>query len=125
MSKGGAGLATAKFLPGAHIVRAFNAINYAKLSADAHRKGELVGVPIAGDNPHAIDIASSLIREIGFDPVVIGGLAMGKYLVPGTPLGGEHTATEIRQIVTTSINGDHADASLSSDEHFSNASCPI
>jgi predicted dinucleotide-binding enzyme len=98
--QGGAGLATAKLLPGAHIVRAFNAINYAKLSADAHRQGELVGVPIAGDDPHAIDIASSLIREIGFDPVVIGGLAMGKYLVPGTPLGGEHTAAEIRQIVT-------------------------
>jgi predicted dinucleotide-binding enzyme len=50
-------------------VRAFNAINYAKLSADAHRQGELVGVPIAGDDPHAIDIASNLIREIGFDPV--------------------------------------------------------
>jgi len=99
--QGGAGLATAKFLPGAHVVRAFNAINYAKLSADAHRPGELVGVPIAGDDPHAIDIASSLIREIGFDPVVIGGLAMGKYLgFPGTLLGGEHTAAEIRQIVT-------------------------
>jgi len=98
--QGGAGLATAKFLPGAHIVRAFNAIGSAKLSADARRQGELVGVPIAGDDPRAIDIASSLIREIGFDPVVIGGLAMGKYLVPGTPLGGEHTAAEIRQIVT-------------------------
>jgi predicted dinucleotide-binding enzyme len=46
------------------------------------------------------EIASTLIRQIGFDPVVIGGLAMGKYLVPGTPLGGEHTAAEIRQIVT-------------------------
>jgi predicted dinucleotide-binding enzyme len=98
--QGGAGLATAKLLPGAHIVRAFNAINYAKLSADAHRQGELVGIPISGDDHHAVDIASSLIQEIGFDPVVIGGLAMGKYLVPGTPLGGEHTATEIRQIVT-------------------------
>ena len=97
---GGAGLATAKFLPGARIVRAFNAIGSAKLSADAHRRGELVGVPIAGDDPHAIEIASSLIREIGFDPVVIGGLTKGKYLVPGTPLGGEHTAAEIRQIVT-------------------------
>ena len=96
---GGAGLATAKYL-GAHVVRAFNAIGSAKLSTDAHRQGELVGVPIAGDDPHAIDIASSLIREIGFNPVVIGGLAMGKYLVPGTPLGGEHTAAEIRQIVT-------------------------
>ena len=81
-------------------MRAFNAINYAKLSADAHRQGELVGVPTAGDDPHAIDIASSFIRAIGFEPVVIGGLAMGKYLVPGTPLSGEHRAAEIRQIVT-------------------------
>jgi predicted dinucleotide-binding enzyme len=40
------------------------------------------GPVYAGDDPHAIDVASSLIREIGFDPVVIGGLAMGKYLVP-------------------------------------------
>ena len=98
--QGGAGLATAKLLPGAHIVRAFNAINYAKLLTDAHRQGELVGVPIAGDDPHAVAIASGLIREIGFEPVVVGGLAMGKYLVPGTPLGGEHTAAEIRQTVT-------------------------
>jgi predicted dinucleotide-binding enzyme len=98
--QGGAGLVTAKLLSGAHIVRAFNAINYAKLSAVAHRPGELVGVPIAGDDPHAIDVASDLIREIGFDPVLVGGLTMGKYLVPGTTLGGEHTAAEIRQIVT-------------------------
>jgi hypothetical protein len=68
---GGAGLATAKFL-GPHVVRAFNAIGYAKLSTHAHRQGELVGIPIAGDDAQAIDIASSLIREIGFDPVVIG-----------------------------------------------------
>ena len=58
-------------------------------------------MPVAGDDPNAIAIASSLIREIGFEPVLIGGLAMGKYLVPGTPLGGEHTATEIRQIVAS------------------------
>jgi hypothetical protein len=33
---------------------------------------------------------------------VVGSLAtMGKYLIPGTPLGGEHTPAEIRQIVTT------------------------
>jgi 8-hydroxy-5-deazaflavin:NADPH oxidoreductase len=97
--QGGAGLATAKLLPGAHIVRAFNAIGSAKLSEDAHRPGELVAVPIAGDDQNALAIASNLIREIGFEPVTVGGLAMGKYLVPGTPLGGEHTSAEIRQIV--------------------------
>ena len=99
--QGGAGLATAKLLPGAHIVRAFNAIGSAKLSEDAHRPGELVGVPIAGDDQNAVAIASNLIRQIGFEPVVVGGLAMGKYLVPGTALGGEHTPTEIRQIAAS------------------------
>ena len=96
--QGGAGLATAKLLPGAHIVRAFNAIGSRRLAELAHRPGEPVGVPIAGDDPKAIAVAQSLIREIGFEPVLVGGLAMGRHLVPGTPLGGEHTPAEIRQI---------------------------
>jgi predicted dinucleotide-binding enzyme len=99
--QGGAGLVTAKFLPGAHIVRAFNAIGAGKLTELAHRAGEPVGVPIAGDDPQAIAVAQSLIREIGFEPVLVGGLAMGRHLVPGTPLGGEHTPAEIRQIAGT------------------------
>ena len=36
--QGGAGLASAKLLPGARIVRAFNAISYRKLADDAHRR---------------------------------------------------------------------------------------
>jgi 8-hydroxy-5-deazaflavin:NADPH oxidoreductase len=96
--QGGAGLATAKLLPGAHIVRAFNGIGYMKLSTEAHRQGELLGVPIAGDDQNALAIASNLIREIGFEPVSVGGLPMGKYLAPGSPLWGEHTSAEIRQI---------------------------
>lgn len=99
--QGGAGLATAKMLPGAKIVRAFNAIGYAKIAEDANRAGGLVGVPIAGDDQKAIAVASDLIKEIGFEPVLVGGLAIGKYLVPGTPLGGEHTAAEIKQIAAT------------------------
>ena len=99
--QGGAGLAAAKLLPGAHLVRAFNAINYLKLTADAHRAGEPIGVPIAGDDPKALALAEHLIKEIGLEPVPVGGLAMGKYLVPGTPLAGEHTPAEIRQIVAT------------------------
>jgi hypothetical protein len=97
-AQGGAGVVTAKLLPGAPIVRAFNAIGSGKLAELAHRAGEPVGVPIAGDDPKAIAVAQSLIREIGFEPVLVGGLAMGRHLVPGTPLAGEHTAAEIRQI---------------------------
>lgn len=96
--QGGAGLATAKFLPGAHLVRAFNAIGSGRLAELAHRAGEPVGVPMAGDDPKAIAVAETLIREVGFEPVLVGGLAMGRHLVPGTPLAGEHTPAEIRQI---------------------------
>jgi len=99
--QGGAGLATARALPGALIVRAFNAIGSTQLDALAHRQGEPVGIPIAGDDRDALTLASRLIKEIGFEPVAVGGLAMGKYLVPRTPLAGVHTADEIRQIAAT------------------------
>jgi predicted dinucleotide-binding enzyme len=96
-AQGGAGLATQNMLPGAHIVRAFNAIESGRLAELGQRNGE-IGVPIAGDDPNAIVLAGGLIREIGFEQVLVGGLAMGKYLVPGTPLAGEHTPTELKQI---------------------------
>jgi len=96
----GAGLATAELLPGARIVRAFNAIGYARMGA-AHEQPGRIGMPIAGDDARAIEVASRLIRDIGFEPVVIGGLAMGKHLMPGTPLAGERTPDEIRRIAAT------------------------
>ena len=95
-AQGGAGLVTAKWLPGSHIVRAFNAIGSGRLAENAQRP-EKVGVPIAGDDPKAIAAAEALIREIGFEPVLVGDSAMGRHLVPGTPLAGEHTPAEIRQ----------------------------
>jgi 8-hydroxy-5-deazaflavin:NADPH oxidoreductase len=64
----------------------------------AHREPGRVGMPIAGDDAEALEVASRLIREIGYEPVIIGGLAMGKYLMPGTPLAGERSAEEIRRI---------------------------
>ena len=99
--QGGAGLATAKLLPGAHLVRAFNAIGSGQLATEAHRSGEPLGIPIASDDRDATALASQLIREIGFEPVLVGGLAMGKYLVPGTPLGGLHTPAEIQKIAAS------------------------
>lgn len=98
---GGAGIATQKAMPGAHLVRAFNAIGSTQLAALANRQGDPVGVPIAGDDQAALALAERLIREIGFEPVVIGGLPSGKYLVPGTPLAGVHTPAEIKRIAAT------------------------
>lgn len=96
----GVGLMSAKLLPGARIVRAFNAIGAARMGR-AHEEPGKVGMPIAGDDQAAIEIASQLIRDIGYEPVLIGGLEMGSYLMPGTPLAGERSPEEIRRIVAT------------------------
>jgi predicted dinucleotide-binding enzyme len=97
----GAGLASAELLPGARLVRTLNAIGYARLSEAAHRQGERTGMPMAGDDANALAAASGLVREIGLEPVVVGPLAMGRYLMPGTPLAGEHTPEQILNIVAT------------------------
>jgi predicted dinucleotide-binding enzyme len=97
----GAGVASMEYLPGARIVRAFNAIGYARMAA-ASSKSERVGMPIAGDDQNAIATASSLIRDVGYEPVLVGSLAaMGKHLIPGTPLAGERSADEIRKVAAT------------------------
>ncbi len=96
----GAGRISAELLPGARIVRAFNAIGAARMG-EVHEQPGRVGMPIAGDDKEAIEVASRLIREIGFEPVLVGGLEKGKYLMPGTPLAGEHSPDEIRKIAAT------------------------
>jgi 8-hydroxy-5-deazaflavin:NADPH oxidoreductase len=96
----GAGLASAELLPGARIVRGFNAVGYTQLP-DAAKKKPRFGMPIAGDDPQAIEIVSALIRDVGYEPVVIGPLAMGRHLVPRQPLAGERLPEEIRKIAAT------------------------
>jgi predicted dinucleotide-binding enzyme len=96
----GAGLASAELLPGARLVRAFNAIGAARMGS-AYKEPGRVGMPIAADDAQAADIASRLIRDIGYEPVLIGGLAKGRHLMPGTALAGEHTPEEIRRIAAT------------------------
>ena len=96
----GAGLASAELLPGARIVRAFNAVGYSRM-ADAAQRKPRAGMPIAGDDAKAIAIASSLIRDIGYEPVLVGSLAFGRHLVPREPLAGERTPEEIRKIAAT------------------------
>jgi hypothetical protein len=94
----GAGLATAELLPGARVVRALNAVGAGRLPTIG-QSAQPIGMPIASDDAAAV--ASRLIREVGFEPVLIGPLAMGKHLLPGMPLGGEHTPDEIRKIAST------------------------
>lgn len=93
----GAGLASKELLPGARLVRAFNAIAAARMGAAYQEPGK-VGMPIASDDSKAIEVASRLIRDVGYEPVLIGGLEKGKYLMPGQPFAGERSAEEIKKI---------------------------
>jgi predicted dinucleotide-binding enzyme len=93
----GAGLASKELLPGARIVRAFNAISAGQMG-QAYKEPGRVGMPIASDDAKAVEGVLPLIRDVGYEPVPIGGLERGKYLMPGTPLAGEHSAEEIRKI---------------------------
>jgi predicted dinucleotide-binding enzyme len=95
----GAGLFDAHLLQGALVVRAFNAVPAARM-ASAHEDPGKIGMPIAGDKK-AVEVASRLVRQAGFEPVVVGGLDVANYLMPGTPLAGEHTPDEVRSIAAT------------------------
>ena len=98
----GAGVASMELLPGARLVRAFNGFSYRLMAEASQRQGERYGMPIAGDDANAIAVASRLVREVGYEPVVVGTLAaMGKYLLPEPPLGGEQSPEKIRQVAAT------------------------
>src|SRR6185436_13764947 len=86
----GAGVASAELLPGARLVRAFNAVSWLQM-ADASKSSQRMAMPMASDDAEAVQVVSELVREVGYEPVLIGPLAMGRHLMPGTPLAGEHT----------------------------------
>jgi predicted dinucleotide-binding enzyme len=82
----GTGVASAELLPGVRLVRAFNAIAYRSLRSEAHRAGAAVGIPIAGDDARALEVAKRLVMDAGFEPVVVGPLAQARKFDVGTPV---------------------------------------
>lgn len=80
----GTGVASPRFLPGVRLVRVFNAINYGDLERLAHRAGEPVAIPLAGDDAEALAVAQALVKDAGFEPVVVGGLARAREFDVGT-----------------------------------------
>jgi len=94
----GTGISSAEFLPGVHLVRAFNTIPYYDLRSEAHRSGDRVAVPLAGDDPRALKVASQLVSDAGFEPVVVGPLSRAKDFDVGTPVYARAlTARELRR----------------------------
>lgn len=94
----GTGVASPQFLPGARIVRVYNEVGYARMRDDAHRAGERLGIPLAGDDAQAVKTAVRLVQDAGHEPVVVGGLARAREFDYGTPVFGKPmTAAELRK----------------------------
>ncbi|HEX4023274.1 MAG TPA: hypothetical protein VHX52_01005 [Steroidobacteraceae bacterium] len=92
------GIATSQYLHNRRIVRAFNCIAAASLASDADRRPERIAIPIGGDDPEALRVAQQLVREAGFDPVVVGSLARTREFDLGQPLAtGALTAAQLRE----------------------------
>ncbi|HTT67860.1 MAG TPA: NADPH-dependent F420 reductase [Gemmatimonadales bacterium] len=83
--RGSAGWAAAMF-PGSPWVKAFNTVYFKTLLSEAHRDGDRLGIPLAGDDPEALETAAALVRDAGFDPVIVGPLVRGRDFEPGSPV---------------------------------------
>jgi len=95
--KKGAGVSTAELLHNNRVVRAFNCIPADSLKNNGNRQPERIAIPIGGDDRAALGIAERLIRDAGFDPVVVGSLADTRKFDLGQPLAqGSLTAAQLK-----------------------------
>jgi len=72
-------------LPGAHVVKAFNAMRFDHLRELGREGGanRRHGIPVAGDEPDPKRQVLELVEQIGFEPVDVGALAEGRKFQPG------------------------------------------
>jgi predicted dinucleotide-binding enzyme len=91
----GVGQTSAKYLPGARLVRAFRAVD-----ASARRQSGKLGVPLAGNDAGAIRVAAELVRDAGCEPVAVGDLAAAASFQRGGPgFRANTTAPELRRLL--------------------------
>ena len=57
-----------------------------------------LAIPIAGDDVEAVQVAAGLVRDAGFEPVLVGKLADARRFQRGAPGYGQAvTAAELKQ----------------------------
>jgi len=98
VNKNGIGVTSQKYLPGTRLVRAFNSMSYANFAREANRPDPRMAIPLAGDDAGAVKVAAQLVRDAGFDPVVVGGLKDASRFQMGAPgYNQQVTAAELKQ----------------------------
>jgi predicted dinucleotide-binding enzyme len=80
----GTGAFLREWFPGVRIVRAFNTVWDPVLAKEAHRLEPRVGIPLASDDKDALVIASGLVIDAGFEPVIVGALDRAREFDMGT-----------------------------------------
>jgi 8-hydroxy-5-deazaflavin:NADPH oxidoreductase len=98
VERDGIGVTSQKYLPGTRLVRAFNTLGYMIFAREANRPDPKLAIPIAGDDAEAVQIAAGLVRDAGFDPVLVGTLPDARRFQRGAPGYGQAvTAAELKQ----------------------------
>lgn len=98
VEKDGIAAISQKYLDGARIVRGFNAANYKIFEKNSGRPAPRMAVPIAGDDPKAVETAKTLVTDAGFDPVVVGKLKdADKFAMRSPGFGHELSAPELKE----------------------------
>ncbi|GAA2085243.1 NAD(P)-binding domain-containing protein [Aeromicrobium halocynthiae] len=90
------------FLPRSRVVKAFNHMGYHDLEDGARPPGadDRRAIAVAGDDDLAVQRVRRLVDDLGFDPVVVGPLAEGVRLEPGTEVFGANVGVgELRAMV--------------------------
>lgn len=91
-----------RHLDRSRVVKAFNHIGYHDIEEESQPPGTpgRHAMGIAGDDPVDLDVVARLVDDVGFDPVVVGALADGVMLEPGTePFGASVGADELREMI--------------------------
>jgi predicted dinucleotide-binding enzyme len=98
VEQNGIGITSQKYLPGTRLVRAFNTLSYMIFAREANRPDPKLAIPIAGDDPEAVQVAAGLVRDAGFEPVIVGKLADARRFQRGqTGYGQAVSAAELKQ----------------------------
>jgi predicted dinucleotide-binding enzyme len=101
VERDGIGVTSQKYLAGTKLVRAFNTMSYMIFAREANRPDPRLAIPIAGDDPTAVKTAGELVRDAGFEPVVVGKLVDAARFQRGAPGYGQSvTAAELRKTLS-------------------------
>jgi predicted dinucleotide-binding enzyme len=90
-------------MPGARLVKSFNTLTAGFQESEAGRPDPRVVLFLCGDDKDAKEVVAGLIRDAGFEPVDVGGLADAAVMEaprrPGAVYGEEYRLADARAVV--------------------------